>query len=309
MWARAPSRPRWRCWPPSRARRSSSYRPTAGATSPASSRRPAVGFRPDRVHPGVWAMAMDTEASLRSTCGSTCGCPCRAHRADGQGLRLRGHGRARGEGDPHHRQGLLGGPRGDRGPGAVGPRHRRRPRHRPRRRPARAPQAIGELVTVGPVSTQTGWMGDLLADPAVTALNVVTTPEEMPVDETIQLVGRVRADPVGAPRGGRREPGAARAVHPGRRGRLRGAAPNRPGRRPRGRAGPAPAMWSTAAALAVTLRRTRAAHLAHLREAVELPARSTCPSCSSGPRACGSPGCWPTPSARSWPVTPPPGGP
>ena len=55
-----------------------------------------------------------------------------------------------------------------------------------------APQAIDELVAVGPVKTQTGWMVDLLSDPAVTALNVVTTPEEMPVHETIELVGRVR---------------------------------------------------------------------------------------------------------------------
>src|SRR5437764_11373856 len=55
-----------------------------------------------------------------------------------------------------------------------------------------APQAIDELVTVGPIKSQTGWMGGLLSDPAVTALNVVTTPEEMPVLETIELVGRVR---------------------------------------------------------------------------------------------------------------------
>ena len=103
-----------------------------------------------------------------------------------------------------------------------------------------APEAIEELVTVGPVKTQTGWMGDLLSDPAVTALNVVTTPEEMPVHETIELVGRVRDDPVRPPRGGGREPGAAGAVHPRRRGGLRGAAPAGGGRRPR-RAWSAPA--------------------------------------------------------------------
>jgi anion-transporting ArsA/GET3 family ATPase len=44
-------------------------------------------------------------------------------------------------------------------------------------------------------------MTDLLADPAITALNVVTTPEEMPVSETIDLVARARSEldvPLGA---------------------------------------------------------------------------------------------------------------
>src|SRR6478752_7986015 len=37
-----------------------------------------------------------------------------------------------------------------------------------------APRAIRELVQAGPVRGQTEWMVDLLSDPAVTALNVVT---------------------------------------------------------------------------------------------------------------------------------------
>ena len=44
-------------------------------------------------------------------------------------------------------------------------------------------------------------MTDLLSDPAITALNVVTTPEEMPVSETIDLVARVSGEldvPLGA---------------------------------------------------------------------------------------------------------------
>src|SRR5437868_3076695 len=64
-----------------------------------------------------------------------------------------------------------------------------------------APEAIRELVSVGPVRAQTEWMSELMHDPAVTALNVVTTPEEMPVNETIELVGRVRSElrvPLGA---------------------------------------------------------------------------------------------------------------
>ena len=64
-----------------------------------------------------------------------------------------------------------------------------------------SPRAIRELVQVGPVRTQTGWMAELLADPAVTALNVVTSPEEMPVSETIDLITTVREQldvPLGA---------------------------------------------------------------------------------------------------------------
>jgi anion-transporting ArsA/GET3 family ATPase len=57
-----------------------------------------------------------------------------------------------------------------------------------------APRAIDELVHVGPVHDQTGWMLDILGDPAVTGLVVVTTPEEMPVNETIDLVARLQAE-------------------------------------------------------------------------------------------------------------------
>jgi anion-transporting ArsA/GET3 family ATPase len=54
-----------------------------------------------------------------------------------------------------------------------------------------APQAINELVKVGLVRQQTGWMLDILGDPAQTGLVIVATPEEMPVNETIELAGRV----------------------------------------------------------------------------------------------------------------------
>jgi len=57
-----------------------------------------------------------------------------------------------------------------------------------------APRAIQELVQVGRVRTQTEWMIELLAAPEITALNVVTTPEELPVSETIELVGRAREE-------------------------------------------------------------------------------------------------------------------
>jgi anion-transporting ArsA/GET3 family ATPase len=57
-----------------------------------------------------------------------------------------------------------------------------------------APQAINELVKVGRVRDQTRWMVDLLADPAITGAVVVATPEEMPVTETLELVERIRTE-------------------------------------------------------------------------------------------------------------------
>jgi anion-transporting ArsA/GET3 family ATPase len=57
-----------------------------------------------------------------------------------------------------------------------------------------APRAIDDLVRVGPVHQQTGWMLDILGDPAVTGVVIVTTPEEMPVNETIDLVERMRRE-------------------------------------------------------------------------------------------------------------------
>jgi anion-transporting ArsA/GET3 family ATPase len=57
-----------------------------------------------------------------------------------------------------------------------------------------APQAINQLVQVGLVRQQTGWMLDILQDPATTGLVVVATPSEMPVSETLELTGRLREE-------------------------------------------------------------------------------------------------------------------
>ena len=54
-----------------------------------------------------------------------------------------------------------------------------------------APQAINELVKVGLIRSQTDWMMQILSDPARTGLVIVTTPEEMPVNETMELAARV----------------------------------------------------------------------------------------------------------------------
>jgi anion-transporting ArsA/GET3 family ATPase len=59
-----------------------------------------------------------------------------------------------------------------------------------------APAAIADLVHVGLVRQQTGWMLDILGDPERTGAVVVTTPEEMPVTETEELVAELRAKTV-----------------------------------------------------------------------------------------------------------------
>lgn len=55
-----------------------------------------------------------------------------------------------------------------------------------------APRAIRELVQVGPVRDQTEWMLNILGDHERTGLVVVTTPEEMPIVESAELVEKVR---------------------------------------------------------------------------------------------------------------------
>ena len=57
-----------------------------------------------------------------------------------------------------------------------------------------APKVIADLVQVGLVRDQTQWMLDILDDPQRTGVAVVTTPEEMPVTETIDLLGRLHAE-------------------------------------------------------------------------------------------------------------------
>jgi anion-transporting ArsA/GET3 family ATPase len=57
-----------------------------------------------------------------------------------------------------------------------------------------APQAIRELVKVGMVRDQTSWMIDVLSDVRRTGVVIVATPEEMPVNETIELAGRIGSD-------------------------------------------------------------------------------------------------------------------
>jgi anion-transporting ArsA/GET3 family ATPase len=57
-----------------------------------------------------------------------------------------------------------------------------------------APKVISDLVQVGLVRDQTGWMLEILHDTSITGVVVVTTPEEMPVSETIDLIGRLETE-------------------------------------------------------------------------------------------------------------------
>ncbi len=134
-----------------------------------------------------------------------------------------------------------------------------------------APRAIQELVSVGMVREQTDWMVDLLSDASVTRLNVVATPEEMPVNETIELVQRARAElsvPLGAVVVNRVLPELFTHADEETFEALRSDDARAVLTERVGSGGTA---VLEAARLAVSLRRTRAAHLAELREAVELP--------------------------------------
>lgn len=78
-----------------------------------------------------------------------------------------------------------------------------------------APRTIRSLAQVGMLREQTDWMIEMLSDADVTSVVVATTPEESPVDETLDLVRDLRDEarvavpvivvnrmPLAPPRGG-----------------------------------------------------------------------------------------------------------
>jgi anion-transporting ArsA/GET3 family ATPase len=134
-----------------------------------------------------------------------------------------------------------------------------------------APRAIQELVQVGPVRSQTDWMVELLSDPALTALNMVTAPEEMPVNETIELVARAREElnvPLGVVIVNRVLPELFTHADESVFDALREPAASEVLTRT---AGPGAIGVLDAARLAVTMRRGRSSHLGRLRDEVDLP--------------------------------------
>lgn len=56
-----------------------------------------------------------------------------------------------------------------------------------------APDALMRVVRLGVIADQTAWMREILHDPSRTIAVAVTTPEELPVSETIDLRDRLRA--------------------------------------------------------------------------------------------------------------------
>lgn len=57
-----------------------------------------------------------------------------------------------------------------------------------------APVSINDLVRFGAIRTQTEWMREMLEDPSQTGVWIVTTPEEMPVGEAIDLAARLASE-------------------------------------------------------------------------------------------------------------------
>ena len=239
---------------------------------PAQFEQKAVGFTPREVYPGVLAMAMDTEASLREYLRVSMRVPVIgklgplakvldfvATAAPGVKEiltvgKIMWEVRESIEGRAEHDIVIVDAAATGHIVAQLG-----------------AADAIQELVDVGPLRDQTRWVSELLGDPDVTAVNIVTTPEEMPVTETIELVARLRAEvdvPLGAVIVNRvlpelfthsdeetfealRQPDASAVLV--------------------AHAGPGAVEVLDAARLAVSLRRTRAVHLQELRETVELP--------------------------------------
>jgi anion-transporting ArsA/GET3 family ATPase len=132
-----------------------------------------------------------------------------------------------------------------------------------------APQAINQLVQVGLVRQQTGWMLDILGDAATTGLVIVATPAEMPVNETLELIDRVRDETnvaLAAVVVNRVLPELFGRAEEEVFERLEDPQAREPVEK---RLGGSLAPLVEAARLTVTMRRSRAEHLEHLRAAVD----------------------------------------
>jgi anion-transporting ArsA/GET3 family ATPase len=57
-----------------------------------------------------------------------------------------------------------------------------------------APENLGTLINVGPLADQTGWLSDILGSHERTGVWIVTTPEELPVSESFELIDRIRSE-------------------------------------------------------------------------------------------------------------------
>ena len=240
---------------------------------PAQFERKPVGFKPTEIHPGVLAMAMDTEASLQEYLRLNLRVPVLgrlgpfARALDFVATAAPGvkeiltigkiawEVRESIEGRADFDLVIVDAAASGHIVAQLG-----------------AADAIRELVDVGPLRNQTQWVSDLLADPQITAVNIVTTPEEMPVAETIELVQRLRTEvnvPLGNVVVNRVLPELfthADELTFEALARARTSRASRPQR-----VGSGATAVLDAARLAVSLRRTRAVHLEELLQQVDLP--------------------------------------
>ena len=157
---------------------------------PALFEAPPVDFTPREVAPGVWSMSMDTEASLREYLKLHLRIPVigrigpLAKAFDFVATAAPGVREILTVGkfcwevrESHYDLVVVDAPASGHIIGELA-----------------APQAINDLVKVGLIRSQTDWMLDILSDPRQTGLVAVCTPEEMPVNETLELVQRVREE-------------------------------------------------------------------------------------------------------------------
>jgi anion-transporting ArsA/GET3 family ATPase len=239
---------------------------------PAQFEQPAVGFSPREVQPGVLAMAMDTEASLQEYLRLNLRVPVLGRLGPlarvldfvataAPGVKeiltvgkIAWEVRESIEGRADHDLVVVDAAATGHIVAQLG-----------------AADAIRELVDVGPLRNQTQWVSEIIADPALTAVNIVTTPEEMPVAETIELVDRLRREvkvPLGAVIVNRVLPELFTHTDEETFEALR-----TPVARDvlTANAGAGAVEVLDAARLAVSLRRTRAVHLEHLLDTVDLP--------------------------------------
>jgi anion-transporting ArsA/GET3 family ATPase len=149
-------------------------------------------FREREIVPGLWAMAMDTEASLKEYLGLQLKIPLLArlgplartfdfvaNAAPGVKEILTVGKLCHEVRERHYDLVVVDAPASGHIVGQLA-----------------APEAIKSLVKVGLVRDQTGWMLEILGDRATTGIVIVATPEEMPVNETLELATRLREETV-----------------------------------------------------------------------------------------------------------------
>jgi anion-transporting ArsA/GET3 family ATPase len=157
---------------------------------PALFEAPATDFTPKEIAPGIWSLSMDTEASLREYLKLHLRIPVVGRigplakafdfvATAAPGVReILTVGKFAWEVKEHHYDiVVVDAPATGHIIGQLA-----------------APQAINDLVKVGLIRSQTDWMLDILSDPRQTGLVAVCTPEEMPVNETLELATRVREE-------------------------------------------------------------------------------------------------------------------